>query len=218
LTAWNALQVSGRVRPGHTVLALGTGGVSIFALQFGRMSGARVIITSSSDKKLERARGLGATGIINYRENPDWEQDVLRLTHGRGADHVIEVGGAGTLAKSFQSVSFRGQITLIGVLAGRDGDTNPHPLMLKNAVLRGVFVGSRVMFEEMNAAISMNELRPVVDRVFPFAHAADAFAYQRTANHFGKVDIITSHKKRRVSQVVKRASGESRHRTLLRRR
>jgi len=192
VTAWNALMVSGRVKPGDTVLALGTGGVSIFALQFARMSGARVIITSSSDEKLSRARELGADAGINYKKIPDWEQEVLKLTAGRGVDHVIEVGGAGTLAKSFQSVGYRGQITLIGVLSGREGDTNPHPLMLKNACLRGVFVGSRTMFEQMNEAISVNGMRPVVDRVFSFADAANAFDYQSHGKHFGKVVISVS--------------------------
>ena len=189
VTAWNALMVSGRVRPGDTVLALGTGGVSMFALQFARMRDARVIITSSSDAKLQRAIRLGASDGINYSKTPNWDQEVLRLTDGRGVDHIIEVGGAGTLAKSFQSVAFRGQITLIGVLSGQDGDTNPHALMLKNATLRGVFVGSRVMFEEMNAAISVNALRPVVDRVFAFSEAHDAFAYQLGGRHVGKVVI-----------------------------
>ena len=114
---------------------------------------------------------------------------MLKLTNGKGVDHVVEVGGAGTLARSFASIGFRGQISLIGVLSGREGDTNPHPLMLKNACLMGIFVGSRVMFEQMNEAISINELHPVVDKVFPFAEAADAFAYQLAGKHFGKVVI-----------------------------
>lgn len=192
LTAWNALLVSGRIRPGESVLVLGTGGVSVFALQFARMSGARVIVTSSSDAKLARARELGASDIINYVKTPEWDQEVIKLTGGKGVDHVIEVGGAGTLAKSFQSVGFRGQVTLIGVLSGSDGDTDPHPLMLKNASLRGVFVGSRAMFEEMNEAISLNSMRPVIDRVFPFEEVADAFAYQNAGKHFGKVVISVS--------------------------
>lgn len=192
LTAWNALVVSGRVRPGETVLTLGTGGVSTFALQFARMIGARVIVTSSSDEKLARARKLGADATINYVTVPDWDQKVLALTDGRGVDHIVEVGGAGTLARSFKSIAYRGQITLIGVLSGRDGDTNPHPLMLKNACLRGVFVGSRRMFEEMNEAITVNQLRPVVDRVFPFAEAADAFAWELAGRHIGKVVINVS--------------------------
>jgi NADPH:quinone reductase-like Zn-dependent oxidoreductase len=189
LTAWNALAVSGRLRPGDTVLVLGTGGVSIFGLQFARMSGARVIVTSSSDEKLARAMALGAAATVNYLKTPEWDQEVLRLTDGGGVDHVIEVGGVGTLAKSFQCVGFQGQITLIGVLAGHEGDTNPHALMLKNASLRGVFVGSRAMFEQMNDAIAVNRMHPVVDRVFPFAEAADAYEYQRAGKHFGKVVI-----------------------------
>jgi NADPH:quinone reductase-like Zn-dependent oxidoreductase len=189
LTAWNALHVSGQARPGQTVLALGTGGVSIFALQFARICGARVIITSSSDEKLARAAELGAAAGINYTKTPDWQQKVLGLTSGKGADHVIEVGGAGTLAKSMQSVGYRGQVTLIGVLSGREGDTNPHVLMLKNARRVGIFVGSRVMFEQMNVAISVNKMRPVVDRIFPFADAAAAYKYQLEGKHFGKVVI-----------------------------
>jgi len=185
VTAWNALAVSGRVQPGDTVLALGTGGVSIFALQFARMSGARVIITSSSDDKLERATNLGAAGTVNYTKTPDWHEEVLRLTEGRGVEHVVEVGGPGTLSRSMQSVGFRGRISLIGVVAGREGD----PLMMKNASMCGIFVGSRAMFEQMNAAISVNRMRPVVDRVFPFAEAAAAYDYQRAGKHFGKVVI-----------------------------
>jgi NADPH:quinone reductase-like Zn-dependent oxidoreductase len=192
VTAWNALAVSGRLRPGDTVLALGTGGVSIFALQFARMSGARVIITSSSDEKLERATKLGATATVNYATMPDWHEEVLRLTDGRGVDHVVEVGGPGTLSRSMQSVGFRGRISLIGVVAGREGDTNPHPLMMKNATLCGIFVGSRAMFEQMNAALAANRVRPVVDRVFPFSEAAAAYDYQRSGKHFGKVVIRVS--------------------------
>jgi NADPH:quinone reductase-like Zn-dependent oxidoreductase len=189
VTAWNALMVSGSLRAGQTVLALGTGGVSIFALQFAKMSGAKVIITSSDDAKLTRAKKLGADETINYKTSPDWDQEVLRLTDGKGVDHVVEVGGAGTLAKSIASVGFRGQISLIGVLSGREGDTNPHGLMLKNACLTGIFVGSRVMFEQMNQAITTNQLKPEIDRVFPFEEAADAFDYQLSAKHVGKVVI-----------------------------
>lgn len=189
VTAWNALMVSGSVRAGHRVLLLGTGGVSIFALQFARMGGARVIITSSSDEKLGRARELGASESVNYVKTPEWEQEVLGLTDGRGVDHVVEVGGAGTLAKSLQCVGFRGRISLIGVLAGRDGDTNPHPLMMKNASMCGIFVGSRAMFEQMNEAITTNGMQPVVDRVFPFGEAAEAYDYHRNGRHFGKVVI-----------------------------
>ncbi len=189
VTAWNALMVSGSLRPGNTVLMLGTGGVSIFALQFAKMSGARAIVTSSSDKKLERAKKLGADMTINYKKSPEWHEEVLELTDGRGVDHVVEVGGAGTLAKSFQAVGYRGQISLIGVLSGREGDTNPHALMLKNASMTGIFVGSRIMFEQMNEAISNNRMRPVIDKVFSFDEAAEAYAYQLAGKHFGKVVI-----------------------------
>jgi len=191
VTAWNALMVSGSVRPGQSILAIGTGGVSIFALQFAKLAGARVLITSSSDEKLARAKALGADELINYRKTPDWEQAVLKLTGG-GVDHVVEVGGVGTLAKSFQSVGFRGQVALIGVLAGREGDTNPHALMLKNASLKGIFVGSRRMFEDMNAAIDVNAMHPVVDKVFSFNDARAAYEYQWAAKHFGKVVIRVS--------------------------
>lgn len=187
LTAWNALYYSGRVRAGQSVLALGTGGVSVFALQFAKMAGAQVVITSSSDEKLEKARALGADHLINYRDNPDWEQAVVELTGG--VDHVVEVGGVGTLAKSMQAVGYEGQVALIGVLAGREGDTNPHVLMLKNAAVRGVFVGSRRMFEDMNRAISVNAIRPVIDKVFGFDEVADAFSHQWHGKHFGKVVI-----------------------------
>jgi len=189
VTAWNALMVQDRVRPGETVLLLGTGGVSIFALQFARLAGARVIITSRSDEKLERARALGADVGINYQLTPDWDAAVLEHTGGAGVDHVIEVGGAGTLARSFKSVGFGGQVTLIGVLTGRDGDTNPHGLMFKSARLQGVFVGNRLMFEDMNRAIASNGLQPVVDRVFPFDEARQAFELMAAGGHFGKIAI-----------------------------
>jgi len=189
VTAWNALMVQDRVRPGETVLLLGTGGVSIFALQFARLAGARVIITSRSDEKLERARALGAHVGINYQRTPDWDAAVLEHTGGAGVDHVIEVGGAGTLARSFKSVGFGGQVTLIGVLTGRDGDTNPHGLMFKSARLQGVFVGNRLMFEDMNRAIASNGLQPVVDRVFPFDEARQAFELMAAGGHFGKIAI-----------------------------
>jgi NADPH:quinone reductase-like Zn-dependent oxidoreductase len=156
---------------------------------FGRAAGARVILTSSSDEKLERARALGAWGGINYRRHPDWEQELLRLTDGAGAMHVIETGGAGTLAKSMQAVAYGGHIALIGVLAGFAGDTNPHPIMRKGASLHGIFVASRAMFERMNAAIEVNGLQPVIDRVFDFEEAAEAYRYQQSAALFGKVVI-----------------------------
>ena len=189
VTAWNALMVQDRVLPGETVLLLGTGGVSIFALQFARLAGARVIITSSSDEKLERARAMGADTGINYRSTPAWDTAVLEHTGGAGVNHVIEVGGSGTLARSFNSVGFGGQVTLIGVLSGHEGDTSPHGLMLKSARLQGVFVGNRAMFEGMNRAIAINGVKPVVDRIFPFDEARQAFELMAAGGHFGKIAI-----------------------------
>jgi len=190
VTAWHALMVSGtRVKPGDTVLCLGTGGVSIFALQFAKAAGARVIITSSSDDKLKHARELGASDGVNYKQHPDWEKRVLEITGGRGADHVVEVGGVGTLAKSFQAVAYNGKVALIGVLGGPSGDANPLGLMFKRASLHGIFVGSRRMFEEMNAAIEVNGIKPVVDKVFPFDQAAEAWQHFGGGGFVGKVVI-----------------------------
>jgi NADPH:quinone reductase-like Zn-dependent oxidoreductase len=190
VTAWHALMVSGKpVGPGDTVLVLGTGGVSMFALQFARAAGARVIVTSSSAEKLERAAKHGAAELIDYKKSPDWEKEVLRVTDNRGVDCVIEVGGSGTLAKSMQSVGYGGKIALIGVLAGHAGDTAPHPLMFKGASLHGIFVGNRAMFEDMLKAMVVNRIKPIIDTVFEFDHAADAYRYQMAGAHFGKVVI-----------------------------
>jgi len=189
VTAWHALISAGRLRAGETVLALGTGGVSVFALQIARMAGAGVIITSSSDAKLERARALGASDTINYRTTPDWEKEVLRVTGGRGVDHVVEVGGAGTLGRSMLAAAMGGKIAMIGVLTGRSGDANPYALMTKYASLRGIFVGSRRMFEDLNRAISSNGLQPVIDRVFGFDEAPEAYRHMERGDHFGKVVI-----------------------------
>lgn len=189
VTTWHALIETCGVRPGDTVLTLGTGGVSTFALAFGGAAGARVIVTSSSDEKLDRARSLGAWRGINYKRHPDWHEQVLEITGGAGATHVIETGGPGTLGKSMQAVGFGGHIALIGVLAGPEGDTAPHPLMFKGAHLHGIFVGSRAMFERMTRGIEANDLKPVVDRVFEFNEAAEAFHYQQSGTLFGKVVI-----------------------------
>ena len=190
VTAWNALMATGaRVKPGHTVLCLGTGGVSIFALQFAKAAGARVIITSSSDDKIRRARELGASEGINYKSYPDWEKRVQELTHGRGVEHIIEVGGVGTLARSFQAVGPWGKVALIGVLAGASGDANPLGLMFKRASMHGIFVGSTAMFREMNEAIEFNQIKPVVDKVFPFEKAAEAWQCFASGDFVGKVVI-----------------------------
>jgi NADPH:quinone reductase-like Zn-dependent oxidoreductase len=189
VTAWHALVPQGHVKSGDTVLVLGTGGVSIFALQFARLHGARVIATSSSDEKLAKAKKLGASDGINYKTTPAWEKSVLELTDGRGVDFVVEVGGAGTLAQSMKAVKPGGQISLIGVLSGGAGQINPLPILMRGIRVQGIFVGSREMFEAMNRAITLHRLEPVVDRVFPFAEAVEAFRYMETAAHFGKVAI-----------------------------
>ena len=188
VTAWHALVPSGNLRPGETVLVQGTGGVSIFALQFAAMMGARVIATSSSDEKLERAKALGADTLINYRSTPEWQTAVLAATGGRGVDLVVEVGGAGTLPRSVQAVRMGGRIGLIGVLTGR-ADMNPMPIMGKSVTLQGIYVGSRAMFEAMNRAIALHALRPVIDRVFDFDAAPDAYRHLIAAGHVGKVVI-----------------------------
>lgn len=186
LTAWNALFEQGRLRAGETLLTLGTGGVSLFALQFARLAGARVIMTSSNDEKLARARELGAAEVINYCINPEWDRAVRELTGGLGADHVIEVGGAGTLGRSLRAVRMGGTVSLIGVLSGT-GEVSPIPILMKNIRVQGIFVGSRAMFEAMNRAVVLHRLRPVVDRVFPWTDAPEALRYLESAAHFGKV-------------------------------
>ena len=180
VTAWNAVVTSGAVKPGDTVLVQGTGGVSIFALQFARLAGARVIATSSHDEKLKKALELGATDGINYKTTPAWDKKVRELTSGRGADQIIEVGGAGTLAASLRAVRLGGYIALIGVLSGA-GEFNPTPILMKAVRVQGIFVGSRAMFEAMNRAIEVNHLRPVVDRVFPFDEAKERSSIWKAA-------------------------------------
>ncbi len=187
VTAWRALMVAGDLRPGQTVLVLGTGGVSLAALQLARAAGARVIVTSSSDDKIARAMALGAETGINVQRTPTWDQDLLALTGGEGADVVVEVGGPGTLARSMSAVAHGGHIALIGVLAATPNDANPLALMRKGASLHGIFVGSRAMFEALNSAVAVNRLHPVIDRVFDFDQAREAYEYQRDAGAFGKV-------------------------------
>ena len=188
LTAWNALfEGPAPLRAGDRVLVLGTGGVSMFALQFAKAAGAEVIATSSSDAKLEKAKALGATTLINYRSHPDWDQEVRTATGGVGVDHVVEVGGPGTLQRSIASLGQNGQAHLIGVLTG--GEINPLPLLFTTSTVRGVFVGSREMFESMNRVISLHKIRPVIDRVFGFEEARAALAHQQSQAHVGKVVV-----------------------------
>jgi NADPH:quinone reductase-like Zn-dependent oxidoreductase len=188
VTAWNALVRVGGLKAGDTVLTLGTGGVSAFAVQFARMHGARIISTSSSDEKLARVLELGADETVNYRKTPDWDKEVLRLTEGVGVDHVIEVGGAGTLAKSVNAARVGGLVSLIGVLAGGAG-FDPLKVLMKALRVQGVVVGSRSMFEEMNRAVASNRLRPVVGKSFAFGEAREALRYMESGSHFGKIVI-----------------------------
>ncbi|MEM1307062.1 MAG: NAD(P)-dependent alcohol dehydrogenase [Pseudomonadota bacterium] len=189
VTAWYAHFVGGAVKPGDTVLLLGTGGVSIFALQFAKLAGARVIITSSSDEKLERARALGADETINYRAKPDWHERVVELTDGAGADHAVDVGGPGTLNLTLKAVRYAGTISLMGVLTGVSDPINTVDILSKNIRIQGVYVGSVAVMRDMMRAISAASLTPVVDRVFSFDDAIEALRFQESGNHFGKVVI-----------------------------
>jgi NADPH:quinone reductase-like Zn-dependent oxidoreductase len=190
VTAWQALFRRGGLQAGEQVLALGTGGVSIFALQLAVAAGAEVIVTSSSDEKLARAREMGAAKTVNYRTTPEWGKEVWRLTGKRGVDHVMEVGGPGTLGQSMSCVAPGGQVALIGVLTGFDApDASLFPLVARNARLDGIYVGSRADFEALNAFLTAHRIKPVIDRVFSFAEAPAAFEHLRSGAHFGKVVI-----------------------------
>jgi len=189
VTAWHALFEIDPLRPGETVLVLGTGGVSIFALQLAVMAGAHVIVTSSSDQKLERARGLGAGTVINYKTTPDWEVPVRDATGGVGVDRVIEVGGPGTIQKSLASLRLGGRLSVIGILTGFAGGVEIVPILIGSLHVDGIYVGSREMFESMNRAIAGAKLSPVIDRVFSFADAPAAYQHLRSGAHFGKVVI-----------------------------
>lgn len=190
VTAWNALRCGLRpVVAGQSVLVMGTGGVSLLALQIAKAAGAWVVGTSSSDAKLDRLQALGADAVVNYRTEADWGAKAAALAGG-GVDHVVEVGGVGTLAQSMQAVGFGGEIALIGVLA-MQGDGNPMPLMMKGASLRGIFVGSAAMANDLNNFIDSHQVKPVVDRTFDFVDAKAAYAYQASPDLFGKV-VITN--------------------------
>jgi NADPH:quinone reductase-like Zn-dependent oxidoreductase len=189
LTAWNGLMKRGHMQAGDYVLLEGTGGVSIFGLQFAVAAGAKPIITSSSDAKLERAKSLGAVGTINYKTTPDWEKRVLELTGGRGVQQVLEVGGKDTLPHALASLGMGGNVSLIGGLGGFGGDIPAFALMGRNATASGIYVGSRTDFEAMNAFIAKHQLKPVVDRMFDFKDARAAYDLMRSGNFFGKIVI-----------------------------
>ncbi|MGE4431948.1 MAG: NAD(P)-dependent alcohol dehydrogenase [Sphingobium sp.] len=189
LTAWRALVVDGGIKAGDSVLVLGTGGVSIFALQFAKAMGASVIATSSSDEKLERARSMGADHIVNYRRDESWGSTVQDLTGGRGVDHVVEVGGPATLAQSIRAARIGGHIALIGVLTGVAGEIPTAMLMARQQRLQGLIVGNRRQQQNMVRAIDTIGMRPVIDRAFPLASIADAFRLQTSGGHFGKIAL-----------------------------
>ena len=190
VTAYNALFESGCMKPDETVLLQGTGGVSIFALQFASIYGAKTIITSSSDEKLECAKEIGANELINYKTNEDWDKAVLELTKKRGVDHIIEVGGAGTIQKSLKAVKMGGHIAVIGILSGGESVLSPVPIFMKSVKMQGLFVGSRQMFEDMNRLICQHtHLKPVIDKVFEFGEVKDALKYMESGAHFGKIVV-----------------------------
>lgn len=188
LTAWNALTAN-NLKAGDTVLLLGTGGVSIFALQFAKAFGARVIITSSSDEKLERAKKLGADETVNYKTHPEWHEEVLKLTDGKGVDQVVEVGGPGTLERSLQAVRSGGSIGLIGLLNLPEEEPSVLPVLLKAIKMQGIYVGSVEMFEAMNKAIEQNKIKPIVDQTYKFEDAQEAYRALKGQGHFGKIVV-----------------------------
>lgn len=189
LTAWNGLMRAGPIGPDDTVLVQGTGGVSIFGLQIARAAGSRVAITSSSDAKLARAKELGASILVNYRTNPEWQKTVLELTGGRGADRVLEVGGKDTLPRAIQALAYGGNVALIGGLSGFGGEIPGVALLGRSASASGIYVGSRAEFEQFAAFVEKHRLVPVIDRTFPFEQAADAYALMASGDHFGKIVI-----------------------------
>ncbi|MGI4879406.1 MAG: zinc-dependent alcohol dehydrogenase family protein [Janthinobacterium lividum] len=189
LTAWRALVGDGGLKAGDTVLLLGTGGVSIWALQIAKLMGATVAISSSSGDKLERAKSLGADFTVNYREQENWGSVVREWTGGRGVDHVVEVGGPGTLAQSIDAVRVGGHISLIGVLTGTSGEVPTAALMGKQARLQGLIVGNRRQQQDFVRALDGSGIKPVIDRRFPLEQLADAFRYETSGDHFGKIGI-----------------------------
>jgi NADPH:quinone reductase-like Zn-dependent oxidoreductase len=192
VTAWHAMIEHAKLIAGQTVLLQGTGGVSIFGLQLARALGMQAIITSSSDGKLARAKTLGAAHGINYKTTPDWEKAAMEFTGGRGVDHVIEVGGAGTLAKSFGAIRAGGKISMIGGLSGAATELDPRLIMARRANIQGISVGSTQMFEALNRAITANAIKPVIDRVFGFDEVQAAYQHMASGAHFGKIVIRVS--------------------------
>jgi NADPH:quinone reductase-like Zn-dependent oxidoreductase len=189
VTVWHAMMEHAKLASGQAVLLQGTGGVSIFGLQLAHAAGAQIIITSSSDDKLTRAKKLGAHRGINYKTTPDWEKAAMEFTGGRGVDHVVEVGGAGTLARSFAAIRVGGKISMIGGLSGPATELNPGLILARRANVQGISVGSTQMFEAMNRAIAANAIKPVIDKVFGFDDVQAAYKHMASGAHFGKIVI-----------------------------
>jgi NADPH:quinone reductase-like Zn-dependent oxidoreductase len=187
VTAWNALFGHAPMAPGDVVLLQGTGGVSIFALQFAVAAGLRTIITSSSDKKLEHAKALGAHEVINYKDVPEWDAEARKLTGGEGVDKVIEVGGSDTMQRSLRAVRTFGAVSVIGVLSGVEPAVSPTALLVNSLQVQGIYVGSRLMFERMNRAIALHKMKPVIDKTFPWTGIKEALHYMESQQHFGKI-------------------------------
>jgi NADPH:quinone reductase-like Zn-dependent oxidoreductase len=187
VTAWHALFEHAAMAPGDTVLMQGTGGVSVFALQFAHVAGLRSIVTSSNDPKLERTRQLGANETVNYKQTPDWDEAARKLTGGQGVDHVIEVGGSDTMPRSLKAVRTHGVISVIGALSGADPTISPVPMLMNSLRVQGIYVGSRAMFERMNRAIEFHRIKPVIDRVFAWTEIKEALRYMESQQHFGKI-------------------------------
>lgn len=188
-TAWNGVMVKGALRPGETLLTLGTGGVSVFALQFAKAAGARVVITSSSDEKLERAREHGANVTLNYRTTLTWDEAVLGATGGRGADVVLDTAGPGTLVQSMNAAAVNGRVVVAGFLADPQATISPIPLMMRGLTLSGAAVGSRRMLEDALETFAINHIHPVIDRTIDFDDAPAAFRALAEAEHVGKIVI-----------------------------
>lgn len=187
VTAWHALFEHTVAVPGDTVLLQGTGGVSIFALQLAKTAGLRIIITSSSDEKLESARSLGAHETINYKRNPNWEVETRKLTGGIGVDHVVEVGGSDTLPRSLKATRMGGALSVIGVLSGVEPNVTPRDMLMNSLRVQGIYVGSRVMFERLNKAIGLNSIKPIIDRTFEWTEYKEALRHMEGQSHFGKI-------------------------------
>jgi len=189
VTVWHAMFEHAKLKPGDTVLLQGTGGVSIFGLQFAKATGIRAIITSSSDDKLKRAKALGAAYGINYKTTPEWDKAARELTGGRGVDHVLEVGGKDTLTRSFGAIRVGGKISIIGGVSGGATELNPGLIFARRANIQGIYVGSTEMFEAMNAAIAAHRIKPAIDRVFGFDEVKAALNHMAAGAHFGKIVI-----------------------------